>query len=118
MKRAARICPTIGCPNLLRGKAHYCSTCTKSRQKQVDERRPSAAQRGYGAMWRSIRAQFLKYNPQCACGKKATEVHHKVALADGGSHDWSNLEAMCQAHHSQVTAAMYGGFGNPERVGR
>jgi len=34
----------------------------------------------------------------------ATTVHHKVKLADGGTSDWSNLQALCRECHSRLHA--------------
>jgi 5-methylcytosine-specific restriction protein A len=35
----------------------------------------------------------------------ATEVHHIAALRYGGTHEDSNLMALCKSHHSSRTAA-------------
>lgn len=32
------------------------------------------------------------------------EIHHKIPLAKGGSHDRSNLIALCKSCHSQIHA--------------
>jgi 5-methylcytosine-specific restriction protein A len=41
----------------------------------------------------------------------AQEVHHKIALADGGTHAESNLVSLCAACHSRVTAREGGRWG-------
>lgn len=87
----------------------YCATHYQPRERPADER-PSAAQRGYDAKWRRIRAAYLKKHPTCvACGEQATEVDHIKALRDGGTNEWANLQAMCKTHHSQKTNRENGG---------
>jgi 5-methylcytosine-specific restriction protein A len=58
--------------------------------------------------WRMIRARFLATHDVCEfdgdCEMPATEVHHKVDRADGGTSAFDNLEAFCKSHHSKVTA--------------
>ncbi|NJN53691.1 MAG: HNH endonuclease [Anaerolineae bacterium] len=113
-------CAIESCP----GRAthgRYCADCSKQRQQKQQQRspdtRPSAARRGYDAEWRRIRAQFLKAHGECVvCGDTATEADHILSLANGGTHQWSNLQPMCKTHHSQKTAVLDGGFG--EREGR
>ena len=34
----------------------------------------------------------------------AEEVHHKKPLAEGGTHDWNNLIALCKACHARIHA--------------
>lgn len=65
----------------------------------------------YGKNWQKIRAEYLKVNPICQDCKQAiaTEVHHKRALRHGGTHDWSNLKALCKGCHSRRT--LKGGVG-------
>ena len=111
-QRPIRPCAISSCPGrAAHGK--YCATHASYKQlSRQPDTRPSAAARGYDAKWRYIRAQFLKAHSQCVvCGEQATEVDHVVPLADGGTHQWSNLQAMCKTHHSQKTALVDGGFG-------
>lgn len=116
MPRAARVCPTPGCTHLVRGRDRYCEECTRQRQQAHDAARPSSARRGYDARWRAIRDRYLAEHPMCAlCGRPASEVHHKLPLRAGGSHEWSNLQALCKPCHSSQTAKEDGGFGNPAR---
>lgn len=77
--------------------------------------RATSAARGYGAAWRRLRAQVLREQPVCAvdtCDRPATDVHHLVAKARGGTDDRRNLIGLCHKHHSSVTAKVDGGFGN------
>ena len=118
MPRAARVCPIIGCPNLVHGKERYCSQHLHERQQAVDNNRPSASQRGYDAEWQQIRDAYLEAHPWCVtCGRKANEVDHVIPIQDGGTNDWDNLRSFCKHHHSQHTARDGGGFGNPRGRG-
>ena len=37
-------------------------------------------------------------------GVVAEEVHHKKPLAEGGTHDWNNLIALCKVCHARIHA--------------
>lgn len=113
MGRALRVCPVAGCPNLVERGARLCDTHERERQQLVDARRPPSSRRGYGPRWQAIRAEFLAHNRYCAeCGQRATQVHHIISLRVGGTHDWSNLQALCHSCHSRHTVKHDGGFGN------
>lgn len=93
-----RPCAQPGCPNLIR-EGSRCAA-----HQLPEPPRPTARQRGYDAVWERIRAAFLRRNPYCAvCGKQAIDVHHILALRNGGTHDDGNLMSLCHEHHSQVT---------------
>lgn len=51
---------------------------------------------------------MLKEQPYCSvpgCQNLAVDVHHHVALEDGGDpYDRTQLEGLCKMHHSRVTA--------------
>ena len=104
-------CPKPGCPGIVR--SGVCSTCGPLRvkgQRVHDERRGTAASRGYGARWQRVRAMVLRASPLCAeCQREgrvtpATDVHHVVKRRDGGPDAEDNLEALCHACHSKITA--------------
>lgn len=110
MKRAASACRRPGCAGLVRD--HVCSVCGPLRrqmQRAVDERRSSAASRGYDRRWQRVRSMYLRAHPLCVdCMaerrvREATEVHHVVALRDGGDHSDANLMALCKSCHSTRT---------------
>lgn len=83
--------------------------CEAVRQQALDAGRPSAGARGYDATWRALRADVLRRHPRCACGSKATEVDHLVAIRDGGARlDPKNLRTMCKPCHSRRTATDQG----------
>jgi 5-methylcytosine-specific restriction enzyme A len=91
-------CSKDGCPNLIPIGKRYCEAHAPK------DTRPSAARRGYGGKWQKIRAYVLRVTPYCfRCGGVATEVHHVLPIADGGTHDLANLMPLCKTHHSQIT---------------
>lgn len=113
MKRAARVCPVPGCPNLAPRGSRYCPPHEKERQRDVNARRSPGYKEPYGGEWKRIRAAHLDEYPYCAkCGAPATDVHHIRPLRQGGTHDESNLQSLCRACHSRHTARHDGGFGN------
>jgi 5-methylcytosine-specific restriction protein A len=100
-------CRFPGCGRLTHDK--YC----EEHQKLVDheyntkQRNPETYKR-YNSRWRKISKLYLAAHPLCAeCTKygrvtAATEVHHVVELADGGTHDSVNLMALCKGCHSRI----------------
>ena len=93
-------CRFSRCPQKA-ARGAYCA------QHSPDRQRPSAARRGYGAPWQLIRMATLAYRPWCeedGCRSLATDVHHRVRLVDGGTHEPDNLIPMCHACHSRITA--------------
>jgi 5-methylcytosine-specific restriction protein A len=112
MKRALHVCPIHGCVELVSNSRRYCAMHT--RERRPADTRPSSAQRGYDAEWEKIRAAYLAAHPRCSypgCPLPSTEVHHIIAIKDGGTHDEINLQAYCKKHHSRITAkAQPGGF--------
>ena len=83
------------------------------------ERTPEMKKR-YKGPWPAIRRRFLASHPLCEmCLREnryteAREVHHILPLADGGSHDASNLMALCKPCHSRITATEGGRWGKPQ----
>ena len=76
----------------------------------MDEHRGSAASRGYGWAWQKIRARVLRERGWCeACGTtEDLQVHHRVALAAGGTNEDHNLAVLCRSCHSSLTAREQG----------
>ena len=101
--RAPRPCREPGCPGYAVRRG-WCAYHARMHESEYDKQRGSAAERGYDSTWRELRARFLHDNPYCViCGKPATDVHHILPRAAGGTDDWSNLEALCHACHSAIT---------------
>jgi 5-methylcytosine-specific restriction enzyme A len=94
------------CPAVVQA-GRYCP----AHARQSERQRGSAAGRGYDARWQRLRRVFLLAHPWCECeehrGKAsaspASEVHHKIPMAQGGTHDESNLMALSKPCHSRIT---------------
>ena len=60
--------------------------------------------------WKNLRNSYLAQHPLCkdcfkqGYTKEAKQVDHITPIAEGGSAtDWSNLQGLCDTHHSQKT---------------
>ncbi|MCG3134582.1 MAG: hypothetical protein HMLKMBBP_01896 [Planctomycetes bacterium] len=108
-RRPPHACTSPGCPALVESGAR-CPEHERALRAEFDSLRPSAARRGYDAVWRRVRIAHLRREPLCRmCAEQrittaATEVDHIVALADGGTHAPSNLRSLCKPCHSRRTA--------------
>jgi len=110
-RKPKRPCSYPGCPRLT--EERYCEEHKKLASKQYERySRDPVAKRRYGREWQKIRARFLAAHPLCEqCKKegrltKATEVHHILPLDHGGTHDESNLMALCKPCHSRISIQM------------
>ncbi len=110
-RKPKKPCRFPGCPRLTDGQ--YC----EEHQRLMNERynkyeRPYDTSVRYGGGWRKIRNRYIKAHPLCeeclAAGRvtAATEVHHKLPLGKGGTHDDANLMSLCKSCHSRITAEM------------
>jgi len=104
-RRSARPCSVPGCPHLTT-QGSRCVEHTRQAQREHDATRQSPSRRGYDAEWVRIRGAYLADHPGCewsGCRRSATDVHHRLALRNGGTHVDENLMALCHAHHSAIT---------------
>lgn len=97
-RRPAGACTWPGCPNPGPGR------CPTHR-----DQRPHSSARGYDHRWARTRSAYLAAHPRCehpACQQPAAHVDHLDGHGPNGprGHDWRNLRALCQPHHSQRTA--------------
>lgn len=83
-----------------------CQSCQSARERQRDEHRGTAAQRGYNWTWKRLRAQVLLEEPVCRECKAApsVEVDHEIPRALGGTHDRANLRGLCHGCHAVKSA--------------
>ena len=102
-------CGYPGCPNLTNGR--YC----EEHEKQVTHTyekygRDKAVRRRYGRAWKRIRDKYVLEHPFCEmCYERGIlvpvdEVHHKLPLAEGGTHARSNLVSLCKSCHAKIHA--------------
>lgn len=117
-RKPKRPCSYSGCAALTEGL--YC----EAHQKQVTSQynrygRSSEMKRRYNGAWPRIRKRFITAHPLCeVCRREgrvtaAAEVHHILPLANGGTHDESNLMALCKECHSRITAKEGGRWRSP-----
>ena len=108
-RKPKRPCSYPGCPDLTDGR--FCEKHQKEENKRYEkyDRNP-AVHRRYGRAGKRIRDSYAAGHPLCEqCIKEgritvATEVHHKLPLSRGGTHDIKNLMALCTPCHSRITA--------------
>lgn len=110
-----------GCPELTH--ARFCEQYASQEQRRYRrfERDPKINRR-YGHAWRKIRDRYIAAHPLCEdcleAGRTtlAAEVHHVLPLGYGGSHDTSNLRALCKPCHSRQSAVDGDRWRNGPRV--
>lgn len=88
-------CGYPGCPNLTDGR--YCKEHEKQAASSYEKYgRDPAVCRRYGRAWKRIRDKYVSQHPFCElCFEKGIlvpvqEVHHKLPLSEGGTHEKSN----------------------------
>ena len=108
-KKPKRPCSYPGCPKLTDGR--FCEEHAKAEAKRYEKYdRDPAVRRRYGRAWKRIRDKFVSEHPFCeVCyGKgilvETEEVHHKIPLSKGGTHERSNLIALCKSCHARIHA--------------
>jgi len=106
--RLPRQCAYPGCTALTTDR--FCAqhraagaAADAAKMRRRERRRVPRSERGYDYEWDRVRAAFLAQFPRCMlCGAPATEVHHRVPLRSGGTHDERNLMSLCGACHRRV----------------
>lgn len=98
-----RLCLEPRCPQqaVYRGR---CGAHATTRNRQTRSRNTHVYN---SRRWKLLRRAYLFDHPLCeteGCDLVATDVHHRHAIQDGGpAWEYGNLEALCHAHHSQIT---------------
>lgn len=106
-RKPKKPCCFPGCPNLTEDK--YCDD-HRDFDISTYQRDPNIAKR-YGARWRKLRNLYISQHPFCElCAEQgklvpANEVHHKLPLSHGGTHDPTNLQSLCATCHRKLTAS-------------
>lgn len=88
-----------------------CAQHARQEQKQYDDRRGSAAKRGYGYRWSTkVRPMVLRRGPLCydpfgiGCHAASTDCEHVIPKAAGGTDSvGENLLGCCEPCHSRKT---------------
>lgn len=102
MPRPPRLCTTCGKVHALADRCAGQIAQDRARKARHDLHRPNAGERGYGALWRKARAEFLRLFPWCTCGAPATTVDHKVPHRGDQRLFWdrNNWQPLCAHCHN------------------
>ncbi len=108
-RKPKKPCAYPGCPNLTDGR-----DCPEHKQKVNSNYekygRDKSMKKRYGRAWKRIRDEYAVEHPFCElCFARglfvpAEEIHYKLPLSEGGTHDRSNLIALCKLCHSTIHA--------------
>ncbi len=117
---APKPCRSPGCGVLVRDGAGYCPTHKRAVRKEVESRRESSTQRGYGHKWQKARAGYLRSHPLCVDHQarsllvQATVVDHIIPHCGDQQLFWdhNNWQSLCKPCHDAKTAREDGAFGN------
>lgn len=108
-RKPKRPCSHPSCAELTEGR--FCNEHERQENKRYEKYgRDPAVRRRYGRAWKRIRDSYISQHPLCEeCEKKgkftkAEEVHHILPLSRGGTHERTNLMALCKSCHSAITA--------------
>ncbi len=98
--RPKKACAGCGKPT----EGRFCPPCRSKHNRQVDQVRGTASERGYGVDWQALRKLVLKRDPTCKkCNeRKSSHADHKVPKRLGGTDDPSNLQGLCFHCHNSV----------------
>lgn len=110
--RPKKPCTGAGCHELVTNG--QCKACSSKRDRQYDEQRGTAADRGYDRRWQEYRRVYLRQHPLCAmCKAKgkvtpATVVDHIDPHRGDEAKFWaeSNHQPLCRWHHNSVKQRM------------
>lgn len=104
-------CKYPGCGKLIQPGKMYCEEHTALRNREYEKYgRGKNTKKCYGRAWKRIRDKYAAEHPFCEqCFERGIlvetqELHHKIPLSEGGTHDRSNLIALCKSCHSQIHA--------------
>ncbi len=104
-------CSHPGCPELVEYGERFCEKHQKEENKRYEKYdRDPAVRRRYGRAWKRIRDSYAAAHPLCelclekGIYTKTEEIHHKLPLSEGGTHDRANLIALCKPCHARIHA--------------
>lgn len=102
-------CGYPGCRELT--DKRYCPEHEQLTNRQYEKYgRDPATRKRYGRAWHRIRTAYAQQHPYCEqCFKEGRmvqmeQVHHIKPLAEGGTHDRSNLISLCASCHAKIHA--------------
>ena len=108
-RKPKRPCSYPRCPRLTEGRLCEKHQRIENRRYEKYDRDP-AVRRRYGRGWKRIRDRYVSQHPLCeqclehGILRPVKEVHHKIPLAEGGTHEENNLIFLCKECHSRIHA--------------
>lgn len=105
-------CAALGCGVRIEYGQRYCEKHKGQDRKRQDERRESAAARGYDSRWNKARKTWLVNHPLCAECERQGRVRAAVLVDHIIPHrgnqklfwDQSNWQSLCRACHDVKTS--------------
>lgn len=90
-------CPATGCRHQSPCPDHAAKPWAGAKQRQAN----------YPKHWPKLRAAVIRRDGRCVnCGSRAhLTADHRIPIHLGGTHDMSNLQALCEPCHRIKTAA-------------
>ena len=107
-KKPKRPCRMNGCPNRAGDGETYCPEHKTEAEHFYNRYQRPTDKNVYGRAWKRIRDRKIRESPMCEeCLKHgiyrpAEEVHHRVPLSEGGTHERSNLVSLCRSCHMKA----------------
>jgi len=116
-QRAFKPCAKFGCSGQATPPQRHCEQHASLEQpKSWRTTKLTRQQRGYGELYQKQRKMKLREEPFCQIAKicvertghpaPATCCDHIVALSNGGSEDYSNLQSSCEACNQWKASAI------------
>jgi 5-methylcytosine-specific restriction enzyme A len=109
-KKPMKPCGFSMCSQLVKSGERFCPKHKRAERKRYESTRKTAAERGYNAQWRKVRAMQLRHFPMCGCDEcqgqryAADMVHHIVPIDKNPSLRlaMSNLLSMANGCHERL----------------
>jgi 5-methylcytosine-specific restriction protein A len=108
-RKPKRPCSYPNCPKLTDGR--FCDEHEKQENRRYEKyERNQDTRIRYGRAWKRIRNAYAVEHPLCEkCLSenkyiKTADIHHKIPLSKGGTHNRSNLIALCKECHARIHA--------------
>ena len=108
-RKPKRSCSYPGCPRPTEGR--FCEEHQRIENRRYEKYdRDPAVRRRYGRAWKRIRDRYVSQHPLCeqclehGILRPVEEVHHKIPLAEGGTHEESNLISLCKECPARIHA--------------
>ena len=108
-RKPKRSCSYPGCPRPTEGR--FCEEHQRIENRRYEKYdRDPAVRRRYGRGWKRIRDRYVSQHPLCeqclehGILRPVEEVHHKIPLVEGGTHEENNLISLCKECHARIHA--------------